>query len=187
MEKEVWKAVENYDGYYEVSTLGRVKSLTRYVPHSTIGSKLVTGGILAQCLQATGYLTTCLCKDNKPKSMLVHRLVAKAFCEGYQENYDVNHKDGNKQNNLATNLEWVTRQQNIQHSFDNKLQINLRGEHDSQSKFYEITYPNGDVKIIKGLADWCLINNLSRREFYRILSGERLDYIGYKIRREYES
>jgi len=48
MEKEIWKCVENYEGCYEVSTFGRIKSLTRYVPHSTLGSKLVTGRILSQ-------------------------------------------------------------------------------------------------------------------------------------------
>lgn len=186
MEKEIWKYVENYEGCYEVSTFGRIKSLTRYVPHSTLGSKLVTGRILSQGTTKNGYLRVSLCKDNCPISVLVHRVVAKAFCSGHNDTYDVNHKDGNKQNNNVDNLEWVTRQQNIQHSFDNKLQINSCGEEDSQSKRYEITFPDNTVKIIKGLAHWCLTNNLSRREFQRILAGERSDYLGYKIRRIYD-
>lgn len=110
-------------------------------------------------------------------------MIAKTFCEGFSDSLDVNHKDGNKQNNHADNLEWVTRQQNIQHSFNNGLQVNSCGEEDSQSKCYEITNPHGTIFKVKGLANWCLINNLTRREFYRVLAGERKDYLGYKIRK----
>lgn len=185
---EVWKDIEGYEGLYQVSNLGAIKSLTRYVPHTTVGSKLVVGRTLSQGITKNGYLRVSLCKDGTALSVLVHRIVAKAFCLGHQEGYDVNHIDGDKQNNIPSNLEWVTRQQNIQHSFDNKLQVNARGIHDSQSKLYEITKPDGKTEVIKGLADWCLLNNLSRREFYRVLSGERTEYIGYKIRKiEYES
>lgn len=181
---EIWKPVENYEGFYEVSTQGRVRGIHRLVNHSTPGClKAVQETILKQGETNKGYCIVHLSKLGSTRTFLVHRLVAKAFCEGYIETYDVNHKDGSKKNNCSDNLEWVTRQQNIQHSYDNKLQVNDRGSKDSQSKLYEIVLPTGQKEIVKGLAEWCRENNFPRREFYRIFQGVVKHYNNYYIRK----
>lgn len=114
MEKtEVWKSLD-FMGYpdYEVSNLGRVKSLDKYI-NSCYGSKqLRKEKILKQGKCTNGYLKVVLVKNGKIKNFTIHRLVALAFIPN-PENYNyVNHKDENKQNNKVENLEWCTAKYN---------------------------------------------------------------------------
>ena len=107
---EEWRAIEGYEGLYEVSSLGRVRS----IPHkfSFPNNK---DGILA-CSMASGYKHVVLSKKGKSKGFLVHRLVASAFLIKPRGRKQVNHKDENKLNNAVSNLEWVTPRQNLEHS-----------------------------------------------------------------------
>lgn len=73
--------------------------------------------MLNPTLTPYGYHSVCLYWNGKPKTFLVHRMVAELYVDGYQENLEINHIDGNKLNNEWTNLEWVSKQQNIQHFF----------------------------------------------------------------------
>ena len=105
---EVWKDIEGYEGIYQVSNLGRVRSLDRIDcygrPHK--------GKIIKQGLWKSGYPNLSLHKDGSIINTSVHRLVAKAFVPGYFEGADVNHRDEDKMNNRADNLEWCTRSYN---------------------------------------------------------------------------
>ena len=108
--EEEWKPIKGYEGLYEVSNMGRVKSLHR--------SK---GIILKQSIHTNGYMYAGLYKNGTRISKRVHRLVATAFIRN-PNNYDVvNHKDGNKKNNTVDNLEWCTRSYNIRHAYHNGL------------------------------------------------------------------
>lgn len=109
--EEIWKAIEGYEGLYEVSNLGQVRSLSHEVPYRNGGVKMVKGKVLRQNT-CRGYLKLELCKDGKPRQHQVHRLVAKAFVDGYFDGAQVNHKDECRSNNRADNLEWVTPRQN---------------------------------------------------------------------------
>ena len=100
MEKEIWKDIEGYEGLYQISNLGRIR---KYI-------------ILRQFLSHKGYLTTQLSKENKSKTFLVHRLVAKTFIPKIDGKNQINHKDGNKINNKVENLEWCTQKENINYS-----------------------------------------------------------------------
>lgn len=119
--EEIWKPVKGYEGIYEVSSLGRVRSLDRIVPAlcrqtGTIVDYHRKGRILRQrpIHNGGGYLViTITDNERKPHTQLVHRLVAQAFVPGYREGLDVNHKDEDKTNNRADNLEWCNRQYNI--------------------------------------------------------------------------
>ena len=96
---EVWKNIDGYDGNYEVSNMGNVRTKFRQ------GTK---GGYLKQRKDSNGYLVVQLCKDGKYKMMSVHRIVAKAFINN-PDNYPcVNHKDERKDNNCVDNLEWCS-------------------------------------------------------------------------------
>ena len=96
---EIWKEVEGYEGLYQVSNFGRIKSLKRKTSH-------ISEIILKQSLDNYGYPIVSLCKNNKKKTKTVHRLVASAFvCNPYNF-FFVFHIDENKCNNNASNLEW---------------------------------------------------------------------------------
>lgn len=94
--KEVWEDIQGYEGYYQVSNLGRVKSLYK-------GSAILKGSV-----NNRGYHTVILYKDGKYKHFLKHRLVAQAFIPNPQKLPQVNHKDEDKSNNNVSNLEWCT-------------------------------------------------------------------------------
>ena len=111
--EEIWKDVEEYEGLYQVSNLGNVKSLNY--------KKSGKSKLLKPSTDKQGYKHVFLCMNGCQKQYSIHRLVAKAFCEGYFEGAVVNHKDENKQNNIWTNLEWCTHQYNIQYSVNRKL------------------------------------------------------------------
>lgn len=105
---EIWKDIPDYEGLYQVSNLGRVKSLPR---------KHCKGYILKQRDNGYGYLTVGLHTINTYKQIKVHRLVAKAFIENKNNDNCVNHIDGNKHNNTVQNLEWCDRNYNMKHAY----------------------------------------------------------------------
>ena len=118
MMEEIWKDIEGYEGIYQVSNLGRVRSLDRYYtkPHPRNGvptKYFKRGSIRTNHTLRNGYTNVMLKFEGGKKNFMVHRLVAKAFVPGYFEGADVNHKDCNRQNNHADNLEWMTRRDNL--------------------------------------------------------------------------
>lgn len=98
---ETWKDIEEFEDYYEISNLGRIRSKRQ--------KRIIKGRILK------GYNDIQLVKANKILHTGVHRLVAKAFIQNINNKEFVNHKDGNKLNNHVDNLEWVTPQENTNH------------------------------------------------------------------------
>lgn len=108
---EVWKDIPGYEGIYQVSNMGHVKSLTRRVWNYT-----KPGRILKPYHKNNGYLTVNLCGKNQPeKHAHVHRLVAAAFIPNVNGYPEVNHKNLNKADNRAENLEWCTSRYNKAH------------------------------------------------------------------------
>lgn len=104
-EKEIWKDVVGYEGYYQVSNLGQVKSLDRYVKYKRTGLRLIKGKILSQKTDRNGYKCVLICIDNKRWYVTVHRLVALMFVPNPDNKPQVGHKDETKTNNRADNLE----------------------------------------------------------------------------------
>jgi len=103
--EEVWKPVVGYEGFYEVSNLGRVKRLETRV-NSNVGGRTVRERILKNIPTYQGYLKVHLCVDNKRIKKNVHRLVAEAFIPNPNNLPCINHRDENKTNNTVWNLEW---------------------------------------------------------------------------------
>ncbi len=123
MENEIWLPIINYEKYYEVSNIGRVKSLDRKDPtYWRGGYRIKKSKILKQTFNKRGYYCITLCGDNYiHKRVLVHRLVALSFIKNPLNKPCVNHKDGRKSNNNSFNLEWVTYSENTIHGFATKL------------------------------------------------------------------
>ena len=108
MEQEQWKPIQEFNGEYEVSNLGRVRSMKRYYG--------VVGRIMPQTIQRTGYYAVTFHMNNKAYCRKVHRLVIEAFTPNPARLPCINHIDGNKLNNHVSNLEWCTYQANMQHA-----------------------------------------------------------------------
>lgn len=127
--KEEWRWIEGYEGKYEVSSLGRVRTYNLRVPK-----------IMSVYTDARGYQRIHLRKGDGSKcSYWLHRLVGAAFCEKPVDHNEINHIDCNRTNNTATNLEWVTRAGNNQHAYKhgNLRPPRLFGERAPRSKLTE--------------------------------------------------
>lgn len=116
---EIWKTIEGYEGRYEVSNAGKVRSLNYH--RRGIIKELKTS------VDRYGYSCITLpMGGNRNKHFTVHRLVAAAFLENPESKAEVNHKDGNKLNNHVSNLEWVTMQENQRHAWENGMKEGSR-------------------------------------------------------------
>jgi len=98
----VWKPIVGFEDCGEVSNTGLIRNKHGLIRKTTVAKN--------------GYERVGF--HGGQETVFVHRIVARAFCDGYADGLEINHKDGNKLNNNADNLEWVTRSQNVQHSFD---------------------------------------------------------------------
>lgn len=135
--KEIWKDIADYEGYYQVSNLGNVRSCDRKI-YSKNGNPLTPYTIRKSQIirpNTSGlYNQVGLHKDGHMKNCTVHRLVAETFIENPRSVRYVNHIDGNKKNNHVDNLEWVTHSENKKHAFKIGLQKPLRGSKSPSSK-----------------------------------------------------
>lgn len=112
---EEWRDVVGFEEFYQVSNLGRVRSLDRLVDTNIkyVDKRIHKGKLLKSHLNNKGYKKVFLCKNSEPKNHYVHRLVAQAFIPNPDNLPVVNHKDENPSNNCVDNLEWCTQQYNM--------------------------------------------------------------------------
>lgn len=120
--QEIWKDIKGYEGLYQVSNLGRIKSLKRqrevnlmYSTKATVPERILKYGT------SQGYLAVTLAKNKVNTKIRVHKLVALNFIPNPENKPHINHKDGNKHNNSVDNLEWVTPKENTKHAIENGL------------------------------------------------------------------
>lgn len=119
--KEEWRPVVGYFGFYEVSNLGKVRSLDRTCINRLGKVRKLKGITLSPACNGSGYLFVGLRNHAVGKQISVHRLVCRAFNGSSNGLPNVNHKNGIKSDNRASNLEWCTRSHNIQHALNTGL------------------------------------------------------------------
>lgn len=132
--EELWKDVPGYEGLYQASNLGRIRSAPDKVTSSARykvrvwETRIIRPKKEKRCRNSKGYTDERveLWKDGTHKTMLVSRLVAMAWVQGFSDEMTVNHINGNPLDNSASNLEWVTRAQNIQKAFETGLYQKLQ-------------------------------------------------------------
>ena len=111
MEQETWKDIPDYEGYYQASTLGRIRSLDRIVPHPRLGSQFVRGVIFKPSLSKQGYLRVSLSMDGKLRYYCIHVLIAMTFLEHKPDGTHkvcVDHINNTQLDNRASNLQLTT-------------------------------------------------------------------------------
>lgn len=141
LEGEAWRDVVGYEGIYQVSNLGRVKSLDRR-NHRKHAYK----GKIKKLTDLKGYKAVRLCKTGSQNTSLVHRLVAACFIPNAKNLPDINHKNCIKSDNRVENLEWISEKDNTKHAILNGRMNHLFGENNSLSKL-----TIRDVNEIRGL------------------------------------
>ena len=119
--KEIWKDIPNYEGHYQASNLGRVKSF-----------KLGKERILKPRLDRHGYYHVVFSKSGKVKKNKIHRIVMLAFVG--ESDLQVNHINGIKTDNRLENLEYCTPSENVRHAFDTGLMTDRKGENNNSAK-----------------------------------------------------
>lgn len=129
-DKEIWKDIADYEGYYRISSFGRVQSLK-----NSRGNTLDEPKVMKLIISHKGYLEVSLSKKHVRKKHKVHRLVAQAFIPNPDNKEQINHINCNKLDNCVQNLEWVTAKENVRHAQINGLiPTAYRGESNRQAK-----------------------------------------------------
>lgn len=154
---EIWKDIKGYEGLYQVSNLGRVKSLERYKKTKYESFSLFKEIIKKQQTNEKGYLKVTLANNKRRKTFFVHRLVAEAFLLNPNNLPQINHKDENKQNNLIwvnedgsidynkSNLEWCTNEYNCNYgSHKNNISHKLKRHPSICKRLIQLT-PNDEL------------------------------------------
>ena len=117
---ELWKDIKDYEGFYQVSNLGRVKSLSRSIYDSRGYMIYRKGKIKKPSVDKNGYPQIGLCKNGTVITRKIHRLVAETFIPNPENKPEINHKDEDKLNNCVDNLEWVTEKENVNYGYGAK-------------------------------------------------------------------
>jgi hypothetical protein len=167
---EIWKDISGYEGLYQISNKGRVKSLDRIMQKPKLYT--VRGKILKQGY--TGhYLFVNLAKEGKYENKYIHRMVAEAFIPNDDGKTQVKHIDENTKNNCVENLEWCTAKHNANHGSRNKkISEALKNKITTQSVLYEY---KGITKTLKQWADYY---GMPYQLFYsRWRKGKRADQL----------
>ena len=142
---ETWKDISGYEGYYQVSNIGRVRSCKRAIEVTTSKTTYIRNyaeKLMNLFYDEDGYAEVHLCKDNKTTYHRVHRLVATAFIPNADNLPEVNHIDGDPKNNIIYNLEWCTTRYNIQDAY--KRKPNRQRDHDSYLKHSVMCVSTGE-------------------------------------------
>lgn len=151
IEGEIWKDIIDYKGFYQVSSLGRVKRLKRSADNFSVFYSL-NEKIVKLSKNGNGYLIANLFN----KRFLVHRLVAEAFLDQDNGRDIVNHKNGIKDDNRAINLEWSNPSHNMNHAYKNFLKVSEKGQKHGRAKLSdaEVIEIRKSLKNEKELADF---------------------------------
>lgn len=171
---EVWKVTE--DGLLEVSNLGSVRTLPRLCTYERNGktcTQMRRAKSVRPWLAKNGYLTVSVKgEDGHRRKFTVHRLVAKAFVDGWFEDATVNHIDGNKMHNAAENFEWVSLAENTRKQWEIGL-VDLRGEKHPSSKLTNEQTAEIIRRMPEGIDSLATEFNVSKALIYKIRSGKK--------------
>lgn len=174
MQNEIWKDIEGYVGLYQVSNLGRIKSLANRSNHKD--------EVILKPATVQGYKKVNLYKNSNGKIYPVHRLVATAFISNEFNKEEVNHIDGNKNNNCVENLEWNTKKENQIHCVKTGLRIMPKGINSKLSKkVAKIDIQNGKIiEIYNSYREAERMTGIAHSNIKRCVTGKYKQVGGFK-------
>jgi hypothetical protein len=187
--KECWLPIKGYEGLYEISNFGEIRSLDRITPQlncfGSISKRIYKGTILSIRKPKGKYPYVLLSKNGKRKTYKIHRLVAQHFIDNPENKPEVNHVDDDKENSNASNLEWVTSSENKQHAVLNGLMVNPRGENAYNYRGNVSVFDkNGTrIDILKGHAD-ILSKGYTSCGVSAVLTGRQKTHRGFYFKLE---
>lgn len=150
---EIWKSIKGFEGLYEISNLGNIRSLDRLVKHSKSGFRKCHGKIIAKRIGDSGYYFSMLYKDGKYYHVQIHRAVASAFVKNPDSKPQVNHINADKLDNRCENLEWCTASENMKHAYSNNLipldKIGKKGAENNSARKVEQYNPETGESVAK--------------------------------------
>ena len=159
---EEWRDVVGWEGLYQVSNLGRVKSLSKRIVYKDGRVYVHPPRVMKNQKISTGYRSVMFYGANGKKQYYVHRLVAETFILNPNNLGDVNHKDGCKTNNILINLEWCSRSDNIKHAYKNGLSLAHMDEAIKECSRPVIQYaPSGEI-----IAEYSSANKAAKASGY---------------------
>lgn len=173
MSNEEWKDIEGYEGLYQVSNFGRVRSLGNRSNHKDIKYLTPSG---------QRYKKVKLYKNSKCKTFVIHRLVAKAFIPNEFNKKEVNHIDGNKDNNNVSNLEWTTREENHFHKCVNGLNSTKEATEKNKIKIVQINSNGETINEFESISEASRKLNLSAANICNVCKGKLKNTKGYIFR-----
>lgn len=190
---EKWKDIEGYEGLYQISNFGRVRSCDRIITCKSKNGKIfekVVKGKIMKFSTSRNYLAVCLYKNSRQQLKKIHRLVAEAFVPNPNNYPIVNHKDENKTNNNAENLEWCTSKYNTNYGTGvekrSKKQLNRP---DCSKRIFQYTLEGELVAVYQSSKEATRITGFDNGEIRRCCNGKRFSrgrwyninkYKGYK-------
>ena len=176
---EVWKDIKGFEGRYQVSNMGRVKSLERTVTRKNGRKQIIQERILKTHPYRDGYLRVALYDScGKRKSFLVHRLVCEAFHKNPENKPCVNHIDEDKTNNTASNLEWCTVKENNNYGTRNERAGKASGKARSKS-VGQYTRDGKLIKVWQSAIDVERQLGFSQGNISKVTRGKRKTAYGY--------
>lgn len=146
---EIWKDIKGYKGLYQISNLGRVKSLSRKV-RQRYGYRKIKESIMAASEKENGYLVVRLSNKGQHKMFYIHRLVGIYFVPNPHNKPDINHKKSNKKDNRWFRLEWATKSENLIHSFKSGTHKPMTGRISPAAKLTDRKVMNIKTRYAKG-------------------------------------
>lgn len=162
-EPEIWKDIPGYEGFFQISSWGKVRSVDRLIkrPGHANGDAFFRGKLMAIHLNEKGYRRVVLSKQTERRKYRVCRLVAIVFVPNPDSLPEINHDDLDKQNDYYKNLSWSTHGDNVRHAFANRTIRRYKNEENPDSKKVG-QYNKGTGDLIK---EWPSINELKRQGF----------------------
>lgn len=173
---ELWKDIKDFEGLYQISNMGRIKSLAR--PCKGFGYKYAVDRIIKPLRMANGYYEAVLFRNGKRTIRMLHRVVAEAFIPNPDNLPLVNHKDENPQNNAVENLEWCTPKYNA--NYGNRQKKTRQ----SSLKYYkpvrQLDMDGNEVAIYQCMNDAMRATGIDSTQISRVCKGKNNTAGGYK-------
>ncbi|BAM20907.1 HNH endonuclease [Enterococcus phage BC611] len=170
---EEWLDIKGYEGLYQISNLGRVKSLSKRVVYSNGSIREVPEKILTPSESTQGYLKVNFFKDKKPKTKYIHKLVYVTFVSEVKEGNQLNHINECKFDNTLANLEEVTAKENINHGTRTMRQAWFNSK-----PVKAVSVEDGSVKLFPS-ASQASREGFSRRHISNVCKGKEKTHLGY--------